>query len=46
MKEANMTYVTYADKMESNLTELPWHEMAARLPMNQRMQFTTEHNGP
>lgn len=39
-----MTYLTYADKIKSNLTELLWHEMAARLPMNKMMQFITEHN--
>lgn len=39
-----MTYLTYADKIKSNLTEFLWHEMAARLPMNKMMQFITEHN--
>lgn len=44
MKEANVAYLTYADKIKSNLTELLWHETAARIPMNKRMQCTTEHN--
>lgn len=39
-----MTYLTYADKVKSNLTEFLWREMAARLPMNKMMQFITEHN--
>lgn len=36
-----MTYLTYADRNQ----EPPyWHEMVARLAMNKRTQFTTEHN--
>lgn len=43
IKEENETS-HFCWQTHSNLTKLFWPEMVVRVPMNKRMQLTTEHN--